>query len=72
LSAHTLRRKYLQREVQPVTDDLSTGERIAVCRNRAGLTQEEAALAGVSVSLWRKWESGARAVARFSQLVDIA
>jgi transcriptional regulator with XRE-family HTH domain len=56
-----------------VTDDLSTGERIAVWRNRAGLTQEEAAgLAGVSVSLWRKWESGARAVARFSQLVDIA
>jgi transcriptional regulator with XRE-family HTH domain len=56
-----------------VPDDLSTGERIALWRNRAGLTQEEAAgLAGVSVSLWRKWESGARAVARFGQLVGIA
>jgi transcriptional regulator with XRE-family HTH domain len=54
-------------------DELSIGERIALWRNRAGLTQEEAAgLAGVSVSLWRKWESGARAVARFGQLVDIA
>ncbi len=53
--------------------DLTTGERIGLWRNRAGLTQEEAAgLAGVSASLWRKWESGARAVARFSQLVDIA
>ncbi|PZS32978.1 MAG: XRE family transcriptional regulator [Pseudonocardiales bacterium] len=53
--------------------DLSIGERIALWRNRNGLTQEEAAgLAGVSVSLWRKWETGARAVARFSQLVNIA
>jgi hypothetical protein len=26
----------------------------------------------VSLSLWRKWESGARAVSRFGQLVDIA
>lgn len=53
--------------------DLSLGERVGLWRNRAGLTQEEAAgLAGVSVSLWRKWESGARAVTRFGQLVDIA
>jgi transcriptional regulator with XRE-family HTH domain len=54
-------------------DDLAMSDRIQLWRNRAGLTQEEAAgLAGVSLSLWRKWESGARAVARFGQLVDIA
>ena len=53
--------------------DLAMSDRIQLWRNRAGLTQEEAAgLAGVSLSLWRKWESGARAVARFGQLVDIA
>jgi transcriptional regulator with XRE-family HTH domain len=53
--------------------DLATSERIRMLRRRRGLTQEEAAgLAGVSVSLWRKWESGARAVGRFRQLMAIA
>lgn len=53
--------------------ELSTGERIRLHRDALGLTQEEAAgLAGVSVSLWRKWEQGSRSVARFSQLIDIA
>jgi len=58
---------------QDVGADLSIGERVRMHRRRRGLTQEEAAgLAGVSVSLWRKWESGARAVGRFSQLLQIA
>lgn len=56
-----------------LSDDLAIHDRIRLHRDRLGLTQEEAAgLAGVSVSLWRKWESGARTVARFSQLIDIA
>ncbi len=54
-------------------DDLAIHERIRLHRDRLGLTQEEAAgLAGVSTSLWRKWESGVRGVAKFSQLIDIA
>jgi len=53
--------------------DLSIGDRIRLHRNRAGLSQEEAAgLAGVSLSLWRKWEQAARAVDSFRRLVDIA
>lgn len=53
--------------------DLSIGDRIRLHRLRAGLTQEEAAgLAGVSLSLWRKWEQGSRSVDTFSRLVDIA
>lgn len=53
--------------------DLSVGDRIRLWRGRAGLTQEEAAgLAGVSVSLWRKWEQGVRAIPSFSRLVDVA
>lgn len=53
--------------------DLSIGERIQMHRRRRGLSQDEAAgLAGVSVSLWRKWEQGTRAVGRMSQLISIA
>jgi transcriptional regulator with XRE-family HTH domain len=56
-----------------IDGDLSIAERVRMFRHRRGLTQEEAAgLTGVSVSLWRKWETGARAVGRFSQLIDIA
>lgn len=55
------------------SNDLSIGERIQLHRRRRGLTQDEAAgLAGVSVSLWRKWETGARHVDRFSCLIRIA
>src|SRR5215468_5621170 len=53
--------------------DLSIGERIRMHRRRRGLTKDEAAgLIGVSVSLLRKWESGARAVGQFSQIIAIA
>lgn len=56
-----------------VHTDLSIGDRIRLWRSRAGLTQQEAAgLAGVSASLWRKWEQNVRSVDSFSRLVDIA
>jgi transcriptional regulator with XRE-family HTH domain len=53
--------------------ELSIGDRIRLHRNRAGLSQEEAAgLAGVGLSQWRKWEQNVRAVHSFAKLVDIA
>ena len=52
---------------------MSFGARMRLHRRRADLTQEEAAgLAGVSLSLWRKWEQGTRAVDSFAHLVNIA
>lgn len=52
---------------------LPPGERIRLYRRRAGLTQEQCAqLKGCTVSAWRKWESGERQVAAFSDWIEIA
>ncbi|HEU5474302.1 MAG TPA: helix-turn-helix transcriptional regulator [Actinophytocola sp.] len=49
------------------------GERIRLHRRRIGLTQEQCAqLKGCTVSAWRKWESGDRQVASFSDWIEIA
>ncbi|WP_218952295.1 helix-turn-helix domain-containing protein [Amycolatopsis anabasis] len=56
--------------VDPV---LPPGERIRLYRRRAGLTQEQCAqLKGCTASAWRKWESGERQVAAFSDWIEIA
>lgn len=52
---------------------LPPGERIRLYRRRVGLTQERCAqLKGCTVSAWRKWESGERQVASFSDWIEIA
>ena len=52
---------------------LPPGERIRLYRRRMGLTQEQCAqLKGCTVSAWRKWESGERQVASFSDWIEIA
>ncbi|HYQ62024.1 helix-turn-helix transcriptional regulator [Actinophytocola sp.] len=52
---------------------LPPGERIRLFRRRMGLTQEQCAqLKGCTVSAWRKWESGERQVASFSDWIEIA
>jgi transcriptional regulator with XRE-family HTH domain len=52
---------------------LPPGDRIRLYRRRAGLTQEQCAqLKGCTVSAWRKWESGERQVAAFSDWIEIA
>jgi transcriptional regulator with XRE-family HTH domain len=52
---------------------LPPGERIRLYRRRLGLTQEQCAqLKGCTVSAWRKWESGERQVASFSDWIEIA
>lgn len=52
---------------------LPSGERIRLFRRRMGLTQEQCAqLKGCTVSAWRKWESGERQVASFSDWIEIA
>ncbi|NIL44012.1 helix-turn-helix transcriptional regulator [Salinispora arenicola] len=52
---------------------MTPGQRIKLYRRRAGLTQEVCAqLKGVTVSAWRKWESGERSVNTLSDWVDIA
>jgi transcriptional regulator with XRE-family HTH domain len=52
---------------------LPPGERIRLYRRRIGLTQEQCAqLKGCTVSAWRKWESGERQVAAFSDWIEIA
>lgn len=52
---------------------LPSGERIRLYRRRMGLTQEQCAqLKGCTVSAWRKWESGERQVASFSDWIEIA
>jgi transcriptional regulator with XRE-family HTH domain len=52
---------------------LPPGERIRLYRRRNGLTQEQCAqLKGCTVSAWRKWESGERQVAAFSDWIEIA
>ncbi|HEV2783081.1 MAG TPA: helix-turn-helix transcriptional regulator [Actinophytocola sp.] len=52
---------------------LPPGERIRLYRRRVGLTQEQCAqLKGCTVSAWRKWESGERQVASFSDWIEIA
>jgi transcriptional regulator with XRE-family HTH domain len=49
------------------------GARIRLYRKRVGLTQEQCAqLKGCTVSAWRKWESGDRQVAAFSDWIEIA
>lgn len=54
-------------------DEWAIGQRIAQHRLRRGLTQEElAGLAGISLSMMKKIESGARTVTRFAQLVLFA
>ncbi|MFC7620477.1 helix-turn-helix domain-containing protein [Microlunatus sp. GCM10028923] len=54
-------------------DEWAIGRRIASHRARRGLTQEElAGLAGISLSMMKKIESGDRLVTRFSQLVLFA
>ena len=56
-----------------VEPGLPPGERIRLYRRRAGLTQEQCAqLKGCTVSAWRKWESGERQVAAFSDWIEIA
>ncbi|HEU5475933.1 MAG TPA: helix-turn-helix transcriptional regulator [Actinophytocola sp.] len=56
-----------------VKPDLPPGERIRLYRRRIGLTQEQCAqLKGCTVSAWRKWESGERQVAAFSDWIEIA
>jgi transcriptional regulator with XRE-family HTH domain len=57
----------------PIDPTLPPGERIWLYRRRAGLTQEQCAqLKGCTVSAWRKWESGERQVAAFSDWIEIA
>jgi transcriptional regulator with XRE-family HTH domain len=52
---------------------LPPGERIRLYRRRTGRTQEQCAqLKGCTVSAWRKWESGERQVASFSDWIQIA
>jgi len=52
---------------------MSQGERIKALRERAGLTQEQAAgLLGKSVSLWRKYERDERRPRSFSDWMEIA
>jgi transcriptional regulator with XRE-family HTH domain len=59
--------------VTTVASGLPPGERIRLYRRRAGLTQEQCAqLKGCTVSAWRKWESGERQVAAFSDWIEIA
>ncbi|MCX5066682.1 helix-turn-helix domain-containing protein [Micromonospora lupini] len=56
-----------------VDDPMPPGKRIKLYRQRAGLTQEVAAqLKGVTVSAWRKWESGERSVNSLGDWIDIA
>ena len=56
-----------------VENGLPPGERIRLYRRRIGLTQEQCAqLKGCTVSAWRKWESGERQVAAFSDWIEIA
>ncbi|HET9144255.1 helix-turn-helix transcriptional regulator [Actinophytocola sp.] len=56
-----------------VASGLPPGDRIRLYRRRAGLTQEQCAqLKGCTVSAWRKWESGERQVAAFSDWIEIA
>jgi transcriptional regulator with XRE-family HTH domain len=56
-----------------VEPGLPPGERIRLYRRRIGLTQEQCAqLKGCTVSAWRKWESGERQVAAFSDWIEIA
>lgn len=52
---------------------MTPGQRIKLYRQRAGLTQEVAAqLKGVTVSAWRKWESGERSVNTLGDWIEIA
>lgn len=56
-----------------VEPGLPPGARIRLYRRRVGLTQEQCAqLKGCTVSAWRKWESGDRQVAAFSDWIEIA
>ncbi|MFI5833232.1 helix-turn-helix domain-containing protein [Micromonospora sp. NPDC051300] len=56
-----------------ITPGMTPGQRIKLYRKRAGLTQEVAAqLKGVTVSAWRKWESGERSVNTLGDWIDIA
>ena len=56
-----------------VEPGLPPGARIRLYRRRIGLTQEQCAqLKGCTVSAWRKWESGDRQVAAFSDWIEIA
>lgn len=56
-----------------VDPGLPPGGRIRLYRRRVGLTQEQCAqLKGCTVSAWRKWESGERQVAAFSDWIEIA
>lgn len=56
-----------------VEPGMPPGERIRLYRRRMGLTQEQCAqLKGCTVSAWRKWESGERQVASFSDWIEIA
>lgn len=56
-----------------ITDQMSTGERIAVWRVYRGMTQEACAgLVGKSLSWWKKVEAGVRRVEKLSDLVLIA
>lgn len=56
-----------------VEPGLPPGERIRLYRRRMGLTQEQCAqLKGCTASAWRKWESGERQVAAFSDWMEIA
>lgn len=59
--------------VDPVDDPMPPSKRIKLYRQRAGLTQEVCAqLKGVTVSAWRKWESGERSVNSLGDWIDIA
>lgn len=59
--------------MDPALEPMPPGKRIKLYRQRAGLTQEVAAqLKGVTVSAWRKWESGERSVASLGDWIEIA
>lgn len=60
--------------MEPVIEPgMTPGQRIKLFRTRAGLTQEVCAqLKGVSLSAWRKWESGERQVLALHDWIEIA
>ena len=56
-----------------LTDDMTVGERVAICRRRRGMTQEVlAGLLGRSVEWLAQFERGAKELDRLSTIVAIA
>lgn len=60
--------------MEPVVEpSMTPGQRIKIYRTRIGLTQDVCAqLKGVSLSAWRKWESGERQVLALHDWIEIA